>query len=173
MAREQGSNGHGTQGWLSSLGFFDRTISLGLIKVHTQPEGVCCHGTGLPRVGRWLYLGFAIAHFVLIALQAYWTKPYIYFCPQKVHMLALGGKKIHISSRAVRSFRSCRAVDIFLHLDGALKEDWNRCLNLVECFQYLLLRWPSLAAIVIEKNKASWEKQFIAFTLKIARIFSF
>ena len=56
------------------------------------------------------------------------------------------------------SCRSCRAVDILFQLDQTPKEEWNRCLNLVKCFQYLLLRWPSLAAIVIEKKARPFGK---------------
>lgn len=69
--------------------------------------------------------------------------------------------------------RSCMAVGIFFVLDGTLKEDWNRCLNLVQCFQYLLPRWPTLTAIVIEKIKQGHlgKIDFIAFILKILEEF--
>lgn len=90
--------------------------------------------------------------FILIVLQTYWNKPY-FFSPGT---LALGRNQ-HFQQCG--SCRSWRAVDILFQLDQALKVYWNRCLNLVKRFQYLLLRWPSLAAIVIEKNKAVWEKQ--------------
>lgn len=48
------------------------------------------------------------------------------------------------------------AVGIFFELTETLKEDWNRCLNLVQCFQYLLPRWPTLAAIVTEKKQGHY-----------------
>jgi len=60
------------------------------------------------------------------------------------------------------------AVGIFSELDETLREGWTRCLNLVQCFQYLLPRWPTFTAIVIEKQQGHFGKiDFIAFILKI------
>lgn len=54
------------------------------------------------------------------------------------HQVILALRKQHFQQCG--SCRSCRAVDILFQLDQTLKEEWNRCLNLVKCFQYLLLR---------------------------------
>ena len=54
------------------------------------------------------------------------------------HQIILALGKQHFQQCG--SCRSCRAVDILFQLDQTLKEEWNRCLNLVKCFQYLLLR---------------------------------
>lgn len=116
--------------------FLDQPAVQGL-NLGTYPTKACYEPVALP----W---GYPTGQYLLDCILL----PLLQFCPpfasdflkQAVffHQVILAVGKHHFQQCG--SCRSCRAVDILFQLDQTPKEEWNRCLNLVKCFQYLLLR---------------------------------